>query len=83
MKNVNEVSVEQKFLEMESLFIADINTALIGKIKPISKITDLDANQWAFIANLLLMHSVGLSFYARQIGIEMAQKAMPLAAYMR
>ena len=82
MRNVNEVSVEQKFLEVESVFLAHINTSLIGKIKPIYKITDLDSNQWFNIADLLLRYNIVLSHYAKQIGIEMAQKTMPLAAYM-
>lgn len=83
MKNVIETPTEQQFLEMENKFLTDINTALDGKIVPISKLTDLNAEQWFDIANLLLRHDVRLSHYARQIGIDMAQKIMPLAAYMR
>ena len=73
-KKMNDTSVNQQFCEMEILFLSDVNTTLNGKIRPISKINDLDANQWFDIANLLLRYNIVLSHYAKQIGIEMAQK---------
>lgn len=51
MKKMNDTSVNQQFCEMEILFLSDVNTTLNGKIRPISKINDLDANQWFDIAN--------------------------------
>lgn len=83
MKNIVETQTEQYFLELESLFLKDINTLLEGRISPIYKITDLTSEQWFDLAEILLFHNIGISSYARQIGIDMAQKRMPLAAYMR
>ncbi len=83
MKNLDVFIDEQQYIKLEEKFLTNVNTALYGTIQPISKITDLDAEQWFNVSKILLLHNVNLAFWAKQIAIEMAQKTMPLAVYIR
>lgn len=83
MKNFKLAVVEQELFDEDTVTLENINRILKGQISPISKISDLNAEQWFNLAHLLLRYDVRLYRHALQIGIDKAQEAAPLAAYLR
>jgi len=83
MKNFEPHVVVQALFDEDDVTLENINRVLKGQIKPISKTSDLTADQWFKIADILLIPDPRLSRHARQFGIDTAQAAAPLAAYLR
>lgn len=83
MKNFKLAVVEQALFDEDAVTLENINRVLKDQISPISKTSDLSAEQWFNLAHLLLRYDVRLYRHALQIGIDMAQEAAPLGAYWR
>jgi len=83
MKALQQPVIKQSLIDEDAVILENINRVLKGQIKPISKTSDLTADQWFKIADILLIPDPRLSRHARQFGIDTAQAAAPLAAYLR